>query len=61
MGCFTLLEAQQFDQEFLTLIVEVAREMEDIKRDSTKWKLLKEYLTSKCPSHQNVVSKKLQS
>jgi len=39
-----VLEAQQFDRELLTSIFEVAREMEDIERDSAGSQLLKGYL-----------------
>lgn len=45
--CFLLddiLEAQQFDKDLLTSIFEVAREMEDIKRDDAGSQLLKGYL-----------------
>lgn len=39
-----ILEAQQFDKDLLTSIFEVAREMEDIKRDDARSQLLKGYL-----------------
>lgn len=39
-----VLEAQQFDRELLTSIFEVAREMEDIERNSAGSQLLKGYL-----------------